>query len=354
MLLLQGDRLTILGADGIAIQKTMKLPKRYLRIGERADYWVGVTEKPFAVEMLSKDDFKVIRSVKFSAIEVTDLALHPTLNVSYVAGKTSFDIPGKRFYFIDESKGEARESEDFVGKWLQVDPAGQFLVAGYSDIYEQGAQLIMNPDRWHVVPDYGSLDFVIRYELDRDGKPRLGAVKTNAGGNGRGLRLSSDGKRVSYLSVVGSPPFSGNLAGWDPADLGKVPVIYGMKDKASTEHMAYHPFLPLVVTFSPERGPVLFNRETGDEQSGQLTLPPDDFEDAKLQEVYFSPDGQRVLFETSVNAVRYLQSVTLKLNESEQRSEFEGLESWFFCRRRFEAENRNGHARHTPVGCAWW
>src|SRR5213078_1572896 len=55
LLVLHGDRLTILGADGIGIQKSWQLPKRYLRIAERADHWVAITEKPYALETLRKE-----------------------------------------------------------------------------------------------------------------------------------------------------------------------------------------------------------------------------------------------------------------------------------------------------------
>jgi hypothetical protein len=57
MLLLQGDQLTELGPDGITPQNTIALPKRYVRIAERADYWVAVSEKPFTVDLLQKETF---------------------------------------------------------------------------------------------------------------------------------------------------------------------------------------------------------------------------------------------------------------------------------------------------------
>ena len=326
-LLLQGNQLTILGGDGITIRKKKTLPKNYLRIGERDKYWVAIAENPFAVEILNKENFKVERSVKFSAMEVADLALHPKLPVAYVACKTSVEVPRKHFYVVDETKGEAHESPEYIGGSLQVDPTGTFLMAGFSDLYQQGEQLVMNPNQWITVPEYGNLDFLVRYDLDRQGRPRFAAVKEDAGGNGRGIRLSADGKRVSYLSVVGSPSFSGNLSGWDPSDLRKVPVIYGTKDKASTEHLAFHPFLPLVATIKPEQRAVLFQRETGDEDSQHLDWPTEDFQDAKLQEVYFSPDGKQLILETSVNDVHYLQSVKLKLSAKETEAIAKGLKT---------------------------
>ena len=71
-------------------------------------------------------------------------------------------------------------------------------------------------------------------------------IKEKAGGNGKGIRMSRDGKRVTYLSHVGYPKFSGNLAGWDPADLEKMPVTHATKGKGTTYDLAYHPVVPLV------------------------------------------------------------------------------------------------------------
>jgi S1-C subfamily serine protease len=324
VLLLQADRLIEFGPDGFTSQNPIKLPKSYALIAERKTHWIAVTNAPVTVDIIRKAGMKVEKSVKLQAMEPTDIVLHPTLPLAYVACKTAVSVPRYRYFLIDEAKGEGRESEDYVGTWLAVDPAGKYLLAAYKDIYENGRDVIMNPDRWHVVPSYGSIDWIIRYNLDGDGRPRLADVKENAGGNGRGLRLSTDGARVTYLSVVGSPAHSGNLSGWDPTDFGKIPVVYATKDKASTEHLAYHPFLPLAASVHSQNGTVVFDRESGDVRENICDLPADSLGSAKIVGVYFSPDGKNLILETALDEVRYLQKVELALTKAEQAANADG------------------------------
>src|SRR5262249_7984906 len=145
----------------------------------------------------------------------------------------------------NESTLEAREDQRWIGQWLAISPEGSFLIAGYHDIYQEGHDIIDNPDNVWIVPKYGSIDYLIRYDLRGDGLPRGTAVKEEAGGNGTGVRLSGDGRRATYLSHVGSPEFSSNLSGWDAEDFSKVPVAYATKDCASTQEGAFHPSLPI-------------------------------------------------------------------------------------------------------------
>jgi hypothetical protein len=320
LLLLQGDKLTILGPDGIQPIKTIKLPKVYQKIAERADYWVGVTHNPTGVEVLDKRTLAVRGTTSFHAMRICDIVLHPKLPVAYVAYQARFDLPGFQFIVYQESKGEGREGDDYIGSTLAIDPEGKFLTAGYYDVYKKGSELLFNPGQVHVVPTYGSLDWLITYQLDKTGMPGKSEIKEKAGGNGhnRGMRLSPDGKRVTYLSVVGSPPHSHNLLGWDPLDLKKLPVTYATHNVAATDYLAFHPFLPLVGCVSPSNVGVIYQRE-----SGQLV--PDKVDEGevpsgeKMHNVYFSPDGKSMIFDTSVNEIRYLRRVELKLTSAELR-----------------------------------
>jgi hypothetical protein len=314
----QAERLAVLGADGLTIQKQQRFDKPYVRLAERESYYVGVTAKPAAIELIDKGSPAPRKSFKFACLEPTDLALHPTKPYAYVAFKASFDLPGYRFIVYDEQSGEGRESEEYVGTWLAMEPGGRWLIAGYRDIYESGSRLLINPDRMHVLPEYGNIDQLRRYRLGPNGLPTLEETKDKAGGNGQGLRLARDGRRVTYLSHVGYPQFSGNLAGWDPTDLTKIPVSYSLKDKATTYDLAYHPVLPLVA--SPGSGSaVVLDRETGDVQERRLNVAADELADAKLHRVYFAPDGKHVILDTSVNDVHYLFQAELRLTADEQR-----------------------------------
>jgi serine protease Do len=257
--------------------------------------------------------------VKFSASAVLGIALHPSMPVSYIAFSRGLDIPRDRFIVYHESKGEAREGEDLIGTYLAIDPSGKFLMTGYRDIYEKGSRLLINPDRVHVLPEYGSIDWLMRYSLDRTGQPDLDETKKDAGGNGRGMRLSSDGKRVTYLSVVGSPKFAHNLAGWDPTDLNKLPVTYTTHNIASTEFAAFHPFLPLLACLSPQNDPVFYDIESGDQISGKVQDDTGKVPGERMHNLFFSPDGKYVVLDTSVNEIRYFRSLELTLSPPEAK-----------------------------------
>jgi hypothetical protein len=316
-LVLQGKQLTVLDADGVTPKESVEFAKAYSRLGERDNYWVGVSSRPFALELIDKQSLAVTTSLKFSAQEIEDLTLHPRLPVSYVSFKASASAPRYKFITFQENRGEARESDQMIGSSLAVDPSGIFLMASYHDIYQRGASLLFNPDQIHVVPEYGNNDFLIRYALDKSGMPKVAEVKTKAGGNGRGIRLSGDGLRVTYLSVVGSPEFSGNLVGWDPTDLEKVPVLYAIKDKARTDELAFHPFLPWVACLGNKTA-IFFDRESGDELVDKLQHY--DFDEAKLNAMWFSSDGTALIFKISINDVHYLQRVELVLTEAERKA----------------------------------
>lgn len=317
-LLLQGDRLTILQADGITPGRTIELPRAYVRIAERDTYYVGVSKDPVAIEQLDKKTLRVTKSVKFHAHEITDLVLHPRRPLAYVAYKATMEFPRYRFLMYNEAKGDGRQSDTYLGTFLAIDPGGRFLMAGYRDIYERGSRLIFNPGRIHAVPDYGSVDWLVRYDLDSQGLPRSGETHEKAGGNGRGIRLSPDGQRVSYLSVVGSPPFSRQLCAWDVRDFEKIPTIFPIKDQASTEHLAYHPFLPWVICLRENAEPLVFHVETGDPQ-------PDKFESleltgVKMHGLWVAADGKAAILNTSVNGIHYLQRIPFKLSRDQQRA----------------------------------
>ena len=166
------------------------------------------------------------------------------------------------------------------------------------------------------MPEYDDYSWLIRYELDADGIPSKSETKKKAGGNAQGIRLSRDGLRVTFLSHVGYPEFSHNLAGWNPKDLRKMPVTYAVKDKGTTYDLAFHPVLLLVA--SPGSGSaVFFDRETGDEEQNRLILEANALNGAKLHSVKFSPDGKNLIIHFSVGEVHYLQKAKLRLSAEE-------------------------------------
>ena len=315
MLLLHGDRLTVLGADGFTIAQTLTLPKRYTHIAERADSYVALAADPKSVDVIDKKTLKVRKSMKLNCQQFTDLALHPRKPISYVALRDLARNPDAQFVVFNEESGEGHESDDFVGTWIKADPKGRFLIVGYKDIYDEGSRLLVNPGRIDVVPEYGDICWLIRYSLDDEGMPTVKEIKQHAGGNGQGIRFSRDGRRVTSLSHVGYPQFSGNLAGWDPTDLKKIPVTYATNGKGTTYDLAYHPMLPLVASPGGSSA-VFFHCETGDPEENRV-VPAASLAGAKVQNIQFSPDGKNLIFHASVGDVHYLVKASLRLSPAE-------------------------------------
>ena len=313
MLLLQGDVLVRLAADGVTETERHRLGARYTHLAERDDYFVAVSASPRAVVVLNKATLKPVRDRALPYRGVTDLALHPKLPVAYVAVEADVTAPSYRVVVFDEATAEAREPRGFFGTWVRVHPAGTFLVTGHRDIYEKGTQFFINPGwRLHAVPEYGSIDLLISYALDDRGLPAFMDLKTKAGGNGAGLRMSADGARVTYLSHVGYPEFTGNLGGFDPLDLQKLPATYATKDRATALDLAYHPYLPLCA--SPGKDTVaFFHRETGKVEERLAGAARFD----RAHRVYFAPDGRHVVLDCERGGVRALRNVALKLSPQE-------------------------------------
>ena len=171
---------------------------------------------------------------------------------------------------VDEQSGRV-QVPGILGTWVEVSPDGKRLYTGYKDLYDRGSSFHINPD-WRLIeiPEYGNVDMLMSWSIG--GRPRLRQVIRQAGGNGNGIRLSSDGERMTYLSFVGTPMHSKNLQGWNARELGDPPVNYETKDRAVTTELAFHPSLPLVAV--PGSGAaVLFHRETGRRLENKLLIP---------------------------------------------------------------------------------
>jgi hypothetical protein len=312
LLLTQGNQLTVLGADGLTVEKTIPLDKPYVDFKERADYYVGVSNEPAAITLLDKRTHKPLKTFPLAGCHgVTDLALHPHLPISYVAYKSDFEAPRYKFIMYNEDANEGREDRAWVGTWIRVSPDAKWMIVGYRDLWGTST----------------NVDELKRYSIDPSGMPDdwNDERKDDVGGNGKGLRMSRDGKRVTYLSFVGYPEFSRNLAGWDPTDLGKIPVTYATKDRASTQEMVYHPTLPLVASPS-ENSAVFFHRETGALEENRLQLPEGGLIGETVERLYFSPDGRNLIFQVSINGIRYLHRVPLRLTAQEQSVAASGKE----------------------------
>jgi hypothetical protein len=316
-LILSRDQLAVVAADGFTIKESRTLPKSYLAIGERADYYVALAEEPKSIDHLDKKTLKVTRSRPIAFESLTDLVLHPTRPISYISYRQGSAIPRNHFLIYDERTGEARTDDNWIAQWLTISPDGDFLLTGFQETYQKGHDIIDNPDRIWIVPTYGSIDSMARYDLDDAGMPTRVAHVEGVGGNGKGIRLSPDGKRCSYLSFVGYPEMSHNLGGWNPRNLRALPVSYLTKEGGSPMDLAFHPLLPVVASHG--KGSVaFFDRESGEVQRGRIN--DENIADEDIQQVYFSPDGKSLLMHTVSQSVHYLYHAPLKLSAEEDKA----------------------------------
>jgi hypothetical protein len=316
LLLLEGDRLRRLGPDGVTVKETLKLPKSYQWIGERPDYFVALSDEAKCLDIVDKKTLAVTRSIQMDYRRRSDLCLHPFKNISYVSVEKPTDGGFlKSILIVNEATGDVQEPDDLLGTWIKISPDGTTLYSGFADVYHKGDRLLVNPGRIDVVPDYGDIAWLIIYDI-RGKMPREIALKEGAGGNGQGLALSSDGKRLSYLSYVGYPLYSGNIAAWDPTDLTKRPVSYPTKaNKADCKRLAFLPALPIAAA-PAEGGAICFDRETGEIQPHRLDLHAP-MGAAKVNDLYFSPDGRWLLLDCEEQGARYLRRVKVNLTDAE-------------------------------------
>lgn len=324
MLLLDGDSLRRLDPDGITVRETIKLPAKYTLIGERADYFVAMSDEKQALDILDKKTLAVKKSIQMIYRNRHDLALHPFKPLCYVTVEAGKEDIRDSILIVDEISGDVLEPQNFVGRWVKISPDGRLLYAGYKDIYQKGDRLLVNPDRIHIIPEYGSIDQLYIYDITAP-RPRRAGFKDQVGANGSGLSLSPDGKRLSYQSFTGYPLYSKNIPAFDPMNLDKRPVTYSTKEvNGDCRNLDFHPFLEIAAAPSQD-GVICFNRETGEAlpKLADLTSPP--LGEVKAKRVFFSADGRNVLIEVDDGADRSLRKVRLNLTPEQIKKCQEGL-----------------------------
>ncbi|QDT22063.1 SUMF1/EgtB/PvdO family nonheme iron enzyme [Gimesia chilikensis] len=323
-LVLQGKKVHRMTGDGIKDVKTFDLPERYEFIAERDDTFLALDQGRFQLDVIDQRGGRIKKSIPLDragvrVLEITDLAVHPKYNISYVAIKTGIEVPRYRVLVVNESTSRVVAPDELLGTWVCVDASGKMLYTGYRDIYRNGTKFHINPG-WRLleVPQYGNLDFLISFKLRR-GVPSIYQYIDNAGGNGNGIRLSADGKRITYLSNGGFPSLSRNLAGWNAKQLKQNPVAYETKGRGVCTQIAFHPTLDLVAVPGGNSA-VFFNRETGEVIEDKLLLLNQGLGDVKVADLTFSPDGKSLIF-LCHNPLQgnYLRPVPLKLTPAEQK-----------------------------------
>ncbi|HVX84586.1 MAG TPA: hypothetical protein VH253_07200 [Phycisphaerae bacterium] len=318
--LIDGQHLRLLGPDGTSVTHDLQLAKAYERIGLRDGYVVGVRTNPMILDILDNATGKVTRTVPLSYQKLMDVALMPGKPRTFVAVQAAQTVPRDRIVIVNETTGQVTTPRDLAGSFLAFDRTGRHLWVGLRDLYENGSQFFIDP-AWNIIetPTYGNIDMLLRFDVT-DSQLGLRQSIEEAGGNGSGVRVSPDGKRVTYLSFTGYPLQSKDLPAWDAMDLNQRPVEYPLKDRADTAHLCYHPVLPLVVVPAKGvgNGVILLNRDTGDTEDNRIAISPLTFAGTRVHDAFFSPDGLSVIADCQRAADRFLYRVPLILSDAEK------------------------------------
>ena len=320
VLVLDGLNLAKLSADGWSIEKSWELERNYLRVIEREQHYIGICAEPPGIYYLDKKTLKEVDVYPLVGRVPMDMVAHPTLPICYVTFNVKGHLPRNRFLMFDEEKMQGQENNEWFGNWLAISANGEQLYTGYRDTYRRGSELLMNPNRWHVVPTYGSLDWMVKYDLNEDGRPSLQAIKSEVGRGGVGIALSGDGSQITYLSTLGTGK---NLSAFQTSNFDKIPVVFPLKDKgATTKKLAYHPVLELAAVFKTPENPAPLFLDTKSAGSRECLSEKDleELTEIELTDLFFSPDGLHLIVEGTAQGISYLHKFELKLEPKELRA----------------------------------
>ena len=309
VLLLQGNTLRVLDRDGVKLVKTVTLPAQYKKLFDRKAYWVALSDK--SLDLVSKSTRKVIRTIRFETKGFLDLALHPSLPVSYVTAidpkyQNGVDPLSRRLYVIDEAKGSATLPPHVYAQWLAVDPKGRYLYSslGYS-VRTQGG-------RWGW-EQY--TDLLVSYDV-RSGWPKPLHTNHAPGGNGQCLRVAPNGSSVSYVAANGyrEGRYSQGhyIPAFDAKNIRRATAAF--PTKSYPREMCYHPKLDLVIATCRE--PRFFDLRTSRPLTSRIDFGGRQF--GAWGRFTFSPGGKHVLLECRDRSdSRKLYSMPLFLTDKE-------------------------------------
>jgi hypothetical protein len=313
-LLLEGSQVRRLGPDGLAVVATITLPRVYSKIAERDDCFIAVSSKDKLIDILDKKTLKVRHSGSLAYHSINSLCLNPLHPVDYLAVEKGLNGESSQIVLFDEQTGGVREPAGCQGSFACIAPDGQRLYTAYRRTFQTGTTL--DPNTFEIIPTYGDESKLFVYDISAGDPRHIGTINP-AGANGKGIAISPDGKRVSYLSYTGLREY---IPAWDTSDMRKVPVGYAAKEhQADCEKVTFDPTLPIAAAPAKNAaGAVCFNRETGQYEADSLATASPLPANTKVSRVYFSPDGTSLLLDCDRKGDRFLKKVKLNLTDAER------------------------------------
>ena len=305
VLLLQGKTLRILDRNGVKLLKTVTLPAAYTKLFDRRTYWVGLSDK--SVDLINKSTGKIAKSVKLDTKKVLDMAIHPSLAMSYVTGidpkyPDAKSPLARRLYVVNEAKGSVRLIARIYAQWLAVDPKGRYLYSSLKHVVRA----------WR---GYQNADMIVSYDV-RSGWPKPLHANLAPGLNGRGLRVAPNGSSVSYVAGGGyrEDKYARGyyIPAFDAHDIRRATTAF--KTGRHPREICYHPKLDLVI--ATNGGPKFFNLKTGQASTSRIDLGGKRL--GGWGKFAFAPGGKHVLLECKdKSGKRKLYSLPLFLTDKE-------------------------------------
>jgi len=305
VLLLQGKTLRAFDADGVRLIKKFTLPAEYKKLFSRKSYWVALSDT--SVDLIDKATATIKKSVKLETKSILDLAIHPSLPVSYVTAiDPKYRDPksplARRLYFVNETKGSVKLIPRICGQWLAADPKGRYL---YSSLKH-----VVRTFRGHQ-----NADLIVSYDV-RSGWPQPLNVNFRPGLNGKCLRVAPNGSSVSYVSSGGyrdDKYAKGHyIPAFDADDVRRATTAF--KTGRHPREVCYHPKLDLVI--ATNSGPKFFDLKTGKPLASRVDLGGKRL--GNWGRFAFSPGGRHLLIECRERSrARKLYSVPLFLTDKE-------------------------------------
>ncbi len=319
LLLLRDKRLSVLSQDGVKVERTFELAKNYSFVDMRGEHLIAVS--PREVDILTARNRQIVRSISLPKTigeidGVTDLAIHPTRPECYVCVRLRREHLRFELLRVDEAAGTI-EPTQIPATWAKVSPDGLRLYAGYSDLFKQGIELSWNPGGLFAHDRYGNIDFLFKFRLGRGGRGLdLEQSIADAGGNGKGIRLSSGGQRVVYLSHTGDPQQRHTLVGWDCSDFESARATYPTEGPPATHHLCFHPKLAIVAI--PEKKSVaLFGSHDGMRLQSQPLIPIAGLGENEIRKMEFSPDGDHLVLLMGGSQGLFTRSLSISWNDND-------------------------------------
>ncbi|HLX62939.1 MAG TPA: trypsin-like peptidase domain-containing protein [Planctomycetota bacterium] len=298
MLLLDGKELRVLDADGLLVTAHVSFERKYARILERPDYFVGLSDR--TLDFLNKKSGERIKSIDLKCNGTYDMALDPGSDTCWVtlvdpSAPQEQRILAQHLAAVNEKTGAVSVFPDAYGQWVVIHPNGRWIYTSTKEFINNSTTLV---DQWGPIGTYGdniNIDVLMCYDVSA-GKPKLQQINKSPGANGQALRISPDGKSVSYVAGggyrAGAAGFNGyTVPAFDPEDIRLAHAAYDVGE--CPRNVAYHPVLPLVACSATDAFHI-YNRDNREKLENRVDRQIEK-KTHEIRQLLFSPGGRHLL-----------------------------------------------------------